>query len=313
MSRVTISELTPQQLGDVGRLCEQELTLDRCAGLVPRIVTRQPYVGLVAVQESATVGACIGSVAEAGDGKAEGFIDLLVVDRPQQRRGIGRRLAAEMERQLTTRGCQRIDLSGLSPNYAWPGVDIHYTAAVCFAEDSGYQRQGCEVNMDVDLSGAPLDTRAAEIRLASDGIEVRRADADDDGPLQESLGSTWQAAWIAEIADALRSSDAGLYVAVQSGHYVGFCCYGVHRIHEVGPIGTDPDVRRLGIGSVLLKRCLAEQRDRGTVAAELVWVGPLSYFSRAVHATVGRVFWCYSKDLSGGSRAPDWRDRIGLI
>jgi hypothetical protein len=60
---MTIGELAPHQLGDVSRLCEQELTLDRFAGSIPRIVTRQPYVGLVAVQDSATVGACIGSAA----------------------------------------------------------------------------------------------------------------------------------------------------------------------------------------------------------------------------------------------------------
>ena len=310
---MTISQLTPQQLGDVSRLCEQELALDRGAGSIPRIVTRRPYLGLVAVQDSLTAGACIGSIAEADDGNAEGFIDLLVVDRSQQRRGIGRQLAAEMERQLAARGCQRIDLSGSSPNNAWPGVDIHYTAAVCLAEDSGYQRQGCEVNMDVDLLSAPLDTRAAEDRLASAAIEVRRAGGDDDGPLQESLGATWQSDWIAEIVTALRNSEAGLYVAVQSDRYVGFCCYGVNRVHEVGPIGTHPDLRRAGIGGVLLKRCLAKQRDRGVVAAELVWVGPLSYFARAVNATIGRAFWSYSKDLSGVGRVPDWRDRVGLI
>jgi GNAT superfamily N-acetyltransferase len=310
---MTITQLAPHQLGDVSRLCEQELTLDRWAGSIPRIVTREPHVGLVAVQDSLTVGACVGSIAQADDGKAEGYIDLLVVDRAHQRRGIGRQLAAGIEQQLAARGCQQIGLSGTSPNYAWPGVDIHYTAAVCLAEDSGYQRQGCEVNMDVDLLSAPLDTRAAEERLASGGIEVRRADGADDGPLQESLGAIWQSDWIAEISEAMRSSDAGLYVAVQGRRYVGFCCYGVNRVHEVGPIGTDPDMRRLGIGGVLLKRCLAEQRDRGIVAAELVWVGPLSYFAGAVHATIGRVFWSYSKDLSGVGRAPDWRDRIGLI
>lgn len=310
---MTITQLAPHQLGDVSRLCEQELTLDRWAGSIPRIVTREPHVGLVAVQDSLTVGACVGSIARADDGKAEGYIDLLVVDPAHQRRGIGRQLAAGIEQQLAARGCQQIGLSGTSPNYAWPGVDIHYTAAVCLAEDSGYQRQGCEVNMDVDLLSAPLDTRAAEERLASEGIEVRRADGADDGPLQESLGAIWQSDWIAEISEAMRSSDAGLYVAVQGRRYVGFCCYGVNRVHEVGPIGTDPDMRRLGIGGVLLKRCLAEQRDRGIVAAELVWVGPLSYFAGAVHATIGRVFWSYSKDLSGVGRDPDWRDRIGLI
>src|ERR1700752_519844 len=122
MSRVTISQLAPHQLGDVGRLCAQELTLDRSASSIPRIVTRHPYFGLAAVQDSSTVGACIGSVAQSGDEDAEGGIDLLVVERAQQQRGIGRLLAAEMERQLAARGCRRISLSGNGPNYAWPGV-----------------------------------------------------------------------------------------------------------------------------------------------------------------------------------------------
>jgi hypothetical protein len=56
-----------------------------------------------------------------------------------------------MERQLAARGCGQIYLAGHGPYYAWPGIDIHYTAAICFAEDLGYRREGCEVNMNVDL------------------------------------------------------------------------------------------------------------------------------------------------------------------
>lgn len=308
-----IASMSAHDLLDLSRLCDQELTLDRCADLIPRIVTRRPYLGLVAAHDSVMAGACVGSVAQGDDGQPEGFIDLLVVDRAEQRRGIGRQLAAEMERALAARGCQQVTLAGNGPHYAWPGVDIHYTAAVCFAEDSGYERQGCEVNMDVDLLHAPLETDADEARLASAGIEVRRASAADDGPLQESLSSTWQESWVAEVTAILRSSEAGLYVAAQGNRYVGFCGYGLNRVHEVGPVGTHPHLRRLGIGAVLIKRCLAEQRDRGVIAAELVWAGPLSYFARTVHATIGRAFWLYSKDLAATSRAPDWRDRVGLL
>jgi mycothiol synthase len=311
--RVKISPMSAHDLRDLSRLCDQELTLDRSAGMIPRIVTRRPHLGLVARHGSAMAGACVASVAESDDGTAEGFIDLLVVDRAEQRRGIGRQLGAEMERALAGRGCQQVTLAGHGPYYAWPGVDIHYTAAVCFAEDSGYQRHGCEVNMDVDLTNVPLDTDGDETRLAAEGIQVRRASADDDGPMQQSLSSTWQAGWVAEITAILRSSEAGLYVAVRGDRYIGFCGYGLNRIHEVGPVGTHPDLRRLGIGAVLIKRCLAEQRGRGVVAAELVWAGPLSYFARTVHATIGRAFWLYTKDLAATSRAPDWRDRIGLI
>jgi len=310
---MNISEMSPHHLDDVASLCDRELVLDRDAGSIPGNLMQRPCIGLVAARDSRTVGACIGSSAADGDGPTEGFIDLVVVDRAEQRQGIGRQLLSEMERQLAVRGCERINLAGHGPHYAWPGVDIHYTAAICFGEDLGYRRQGCEVNMDVDLQQVPLDTGAAEEGLRSTGIEIRRANSADDGPLQQSLASTWQPSWVTEITAALRSSQAGLYVAVHDSRYVGFCAYGINRVHEVGPVGISPDLRKLGIGGVLLKRCLTDQRDRGLTAAELVWAGPLSYFSRTLHATIGRAFWQYEKNLAATDQPPDWRDRVGLI
>jgi mycothiol synthase len=305
--------MSPADLDDVASLCARELVLDRHAASIPGILMRRRCISLLAVRGWVTVGSCIGSVATHSDGTAEGFIDLLVVDRAQQRQGIGRQLADVMERRLAARGCERIYLAGHGPYYAWPEVDIHYTAAVCFAEDLGYRRQGCEVNMDVDLRHADLDAAVAQDAIRYAGIDIRRASPADDGPLQESLGSTWQESWITEIVAALRSSQAGLYLAVQDGRYIGFCAYGLNREHEVGPVGTSPDRRRLGIGGVLLKRCLADQRDRGVTVAELVWAGPLSYFSRTLNATVGRAFWQYEKNLAATDQTPDWRGAVGLI
>ena len=167
--------------------------------------------------------------------------------------------------------------------------------------------------MDVDLRRVPLDVGPAEDQLRSSGIEVRRAGPVDDGPMQKSLGVTWQPSWVRELTAALRSSLAGLYVAVLGARYVGFCAYGLNRGHEVGPVGTAPDLRKLGVASVLLKRCLADQRDRGLPWAEIVWAGPLSYFSGTLGATIGRAFWQYEKILAATSQPPDWRDRVGLI
>jgi mycothiol synthase len=322
-SLVKITEMAADALPDVVGLCQRELILDRYAESIPAILARRPHVGLIAKQDSEMLGCCIGSVgqyaghsvnaAQADDDQVDGFIDLLVVDGAEQRRGIGSRLATAMERQLAARGCTRINLAGNAPFYAWPGVDIHYTAAVCLADDLGYQRHQSWVNMDVELRGAELDTSSAATRLRSAGIQIHRASAVDAGPIQESLRPAWWPTWVSEIVAALRGTNSGVHVAVRDGRYLGFCAYGVNRPHEVGPIGTLPEARRLGIGTVLLKRCLAEQRDRGVAPAELVWVGPLSYFSSAVNATIGRAFWQYEKDLAASDRAPNWRDRIGLL
>lgn len=293
----------------VEALCGQELVLDRAARTLPGILARGPHIALVATHGARPAGVCFGSADASGGG----FIDLIVVAGGERRRGVGRSLMTGMETRLAAAGCDIVTIAGHGPHYAWPGIDIHYTAAVCLAEDLGYRRTGCEVNMDVDIRHAPLGTQPAEDRLRAQGIVVRPATLADDGPMQESLVPTWRPDWIAELTAALRTPGAGLHVAVQDQRYLGFCAYGIRRLHEVGPVGTAPESRGLGIGGVLLRRCLADLRDRGLDGAELVWAGPLSYFSRTLGATIGRAFWQYEKDLRITEPVPDWRDRIGLI
>ncbi|GAA3446682.1 hypothetical protein [Planomonospora venezuelensis] len=58
-----------------------------------------------------------------------------------------------------------------------------------------------------------------------------------------------------------------------------------------------PAARGLGAGRVLLRRCLAETRAAGLVRAQISWVGPLGFSSRAVGARAERVFWLYRRDL----------------
>jgi ribosomal protein S18 acetylase RimI-like enzyme len=126
---------------------------------------------------------------------------------------------------------------------------------------------------------------------------VRRAGPADDGPLQDALATGWPATWATETLAALRSQHGGVHIAVQGQQYAGFCAYGVNRRREIGPIGTDPRLRHLGIGAILLRRCLAEQRERGLATSDIGWVGPLSFFSRTVNATISRAFWCYDKEI----------------
>ncbi|MFC7587194.1 hypothetical protein ACFQYP_28345 [Nonomuraea antimicrobica] len=63
-------------------------------------------------------------------------------------------------------------------------------------------------------------------------------------------------------------------------------------------MGTAPGARGLGLGRVLLRRCLAEQRAAGQTESQIGWVGPLAFYSRAVGARAERVFWLYRRELA---------------
>ncbi len=295
-----IRPLETADLADISALCAAELPLDSYAADFPEMLLRRRGVGLVAVDEGELAGAALGSAR----GETDGSLDLLVVADRFQRKGIARQLVTTLESRLASQGCTQIVVEGNAPYYLSPGVDVHYTSAICFFEDSGYERGRCVVNMDVDLHAISLDTTDDEKRLLAEGIEIRRATGDDREALHGwlSAGSGWPPAgwppgWADEAAASLDRENAGCHIALSEGKPVSFCSYGVNQPHIIGPMATDHAVRSRGIGMTLMKRCYADQRDQGVSVAEISWAGPLSLFSDRLKARIGRCFWQYRKPL----------------
>jgi GNAT superfamily N-acetyltransferase len=228
--------------------------------------------------------------AAVGDSPAVGHIDLLAVHPRAQGRGLGRALVTAAEERLAGLGVGEVRFAGNPPCYAWPGIDVRYTPALCLAERLGYERYQMAWNMTVDLS-TDLSTRDDVRRLARAGVEVRTAPADRRGTVVEFVRTQWNDSWAWEVEHS-----SGCHYAVRSGELLGFAAWGA-RPTWFGPMGTASTARGLGIGRVLLRRCLAEQRDAGLTRAEIGWVGPLRFYSRAVGARAERVFALYRRRL----------------
>jgi GNAT superfamily N-acetyltransferase len=228
---------------------------------------------------------------------------MLAVAAPARRRGIGGALLAELEQRLFAAGAAAVMLGGATPTFAWPGVDVRYTAAACLAEARGYAPAMHGVNMTVELETAEangrLATGADERRLAAEGITVRRLVESDREPIAPWLAD-WGGTWGRETLSTLGRANAGTYIAVlrdgaADAQYVGFASHGVNRAGWFGPMGTGGPLRKLGIGRVLLRRCLADLRAEGHPTAQICWVGPVAFYARTVDAYVERVFWLYRK------------------
>ncbi len=231
-----------------------------------------------------------------------GHVDLVAVHPAGRRRGIGRALLSRVEVALAALGAGEVRLAGNPPYYAWPGIDVRYTPAVCAAAALGYQRDDIAWNMTVDLSdpGSPAlrDTRAAEARLAGQGITVRTAQAGDVPALVGFVLAHFSPGWAREIADSVAGERAGCHVAVRDdGEVLGFAAYGSSRPSWFGPTGTAPAVRGLGVGTVLLRRCLADLHAAGHRRAQIGWVDPVAFYCAAAGARIERVFLLYRKRL----------------
>ncbi|MBR7834989.1 GNAT family N-acetyltransferase [Actinospica durhamensis] len=262
----------------------------------------RPELAVVAVENAVPVGFALGSVRGES-----GHINLLAVTPQARHRGHARALLRELEARLEAAGVQRIHVGGASPRFAWAGVDVRYSAAGFLLESAGYVRAYQAVNMTVDLAdaGTRLDTAEAEKALAAQGVTLRPLREDDRAaitPWLASFGGTWLEETLATLERpgarchlAVRA-DGGADGADPTAAYLGFACHGVNRADWFGPMGTREGERGRGIGSVLLRRCLADLREAGHESAQIAWVGPTVFYAKVVDAYVERVFWIYSKE-----------------
>ena len=270
--------------------------------------TVQSEFALVSTVDDTIVGLAFGSLGPVPRDPASarrGHINLLVVSAEARRQGHATALAAELERRLTSVGAVDVLIGGATPRFAWPGIDVRYTAATCFAEARGYVRQRDAVNMTVELDAAAAAGRFAtgmdEKRLSEHGITVRRLVQSDRDLITPWLAG-WGGTWREETLSTLDHPEAaGTYVAVlrdgaADAEYVGFASYGVNRRDWFGPMGTGGELRKLGIGGVLLRRCLSDMREGGYQTAQIGWTGPAAFYARAVDAYVERVYWMYRKE-----------------
>lgn len=297
---------TPADLPALHTLARQALIHDPDAPAIVDLLWSAAADGCQIVAEapdSVVVGFALGSLRPARNGQpATGHIDLIVVAAEHRGNGIGRSLLADLERRLIAAGAERLRIRGNPPNYAWPGIDIRYTPATCLASAAGYERLFDANNMLVDLDAAAaaglLATDTDIRRLADLGVEVRRGEPKDEQGLRAWIDQEFGGSWSAECAMALRNDPPTLHVAVRDGTYLGFAAHGVQRDPIFGPMGTNEAARGLGIGAVLLRRCLADQHAAGVAVAEIGWVGPVRFYSRTVGARLGRVFWTFEKAVT---------------
>jgi predicted N-acetyltransferase YhbS len=330
-SEYWISELTDDDVPAVVSLCRAALDLPEDAAEAAEMVLRlrettgtdgwstrprqlSGFVALVPAGPAAAAGAALSGVPMSVTGgrvvgvvlgsvshrdPSIGHVDLIAVDATERRRGIGRALMSRIEGALAGLGAGDVVIAGNPPFYGWPGIDVRYTPAMCAAKEFGFEQDQPAWNMTADLTGEqPRSTEAAEKRLADQGITVGRAVLDDVPALVAFALTNFGSGWAGEISHSVGRDHAGCHVAVDAeGAILGFAAYGSSRASWFGPMGTAPAVQGMGIGSVLLRRCLADQKAAGYDRVQIGWVGPLPFYSGAVGARVERVFLLYRKQL----------------
>ena len=239
-----------------------------------------------------------------------GGVKLFAVARDVRRRGIATRLFDHIEERLTGLGASESVAIIAGNNRFMQGLDLRYTEALCFLEARGYERAGDGMDMDVDLRTTPLDTSEREAELERDhGLRVRRVSMADFQKAWDYVAREFEypsalatapvgRRWAYLATSGLKLDPPTLWMAEKDGEFCGFAVTDVAAPERLGPMGVSPEVRKLGVGTVLLKRALADLRDRGVDIGVIYGAGPYAFYARTVDATINAVFWRLRKPLS---------------
>jgi ribosomal protein S18 acetylase RimI-like enzyme len=198
-----------------------------------------------------------------------------------QRRGIGTALFNHVHSQMKAQGRKTIDISPYVPNYFVPGVDVKaYPGTITFLETVGFRVLYNAISMGADLSGFQIPPEILELerqREAQDGITIRPVTSADLPELMPFIGRHFGWDWFRHAQDYLLDLFGGsntnpicFLVARRQGEIVGYC---QQRLERFGPFGVNPDYRNLGIGRLLLFRCLATMSTRHNFFAYFLWTG----------------------------------------
>ncbi len=266
-----------------------------------------PALNLVAAADGQVMGFVAGASANE-QLQCPAGVKLFAVAPEWRQRGIATRLFDKLEGRLRDTGAGHAVAMAAGNNRITQGLDVRYTAALCFLAARGYERTGVTQDMVVDLARTDLETATAEAAAAAAGIRFRRATAADRDWLHEGvarelaypapgshLGRRW--AYLATLG--LDNPPASVQVAEEaaSGAFLGFGATHVARWGVLGPMGVAERARGRRVGAVLLKRCLRDLRADGFEQGEIYSVGPIAFYAKTVQATVSRVLYQFAKRL----------------
>jgi mycothiol synthase len=257
-------------------------------------------IRLLAREDGDPVGLLIGTVQGA-----TAFLDLIAVVPGARNRGIAKRLLTEWEGRAAAAGATTFKAGENVLGYAWAGVDIRYTPALCLLIRAGYERTQIVYNMDLPLDGFAGPSPAQLERLSVAGIEVRRGEPGDRDALADHVRRLWSDVWLRETLIAIDRPRPPIFLALRDGAVIGFAAHAVYRPSLYGPIATDPAEQGHGVGNALSGLALADMAAGGVKTAQIGWIAEtaIPFYSRTAGARLGRCFWMLAKPAPGAPAA----------
>lgn len=123
-------------------------------------------------------------------------------------------------------------------------------------------------------------------KLREEGIEIRRPISPEKYVVTDWVRQAFSPGWASECEVAFTNKPVSCYIAVKDGKVIGFACYDATYKDFFGPTGVSNDMRKKGIGKVLLLSCLDQMRSDGYAYAIIGSASQKEFYQKAANAIV---------------------------
>ena len=152
------------------------------------------------------------------------WLGLFAVTEGYRRHKIATRLYEAASDCWRKKGIRAVEVLTIPTNYLVPGIDPRYTPAVCFLESVGFEAKLPKASMRARLDNN-FDTGEHEGRLRRQGVEVRRARAEDEELIEHFFDSHFGAGWMTEVRLGMSREPRAVHLALKGGEIIAFAAH----------------------------------------------------------------------------------------
>lgn len=245
----------------------------------------------VAEFNNSIIGFIATGLKDINESKPRGSIVVLLVDRHNQRQGIGSKLLTIAENHLIFQGVQDIQLGAGGITYFWPGVPANLSKAINFFKKCGWTFSDTSVDLTMNISGLNLYD---EIPINKD-VKIDTPKNKKELLLFEKINFPQWYSYFENYLAQKKLKD--ILIAEEDGNIVGSLLLSgpydsdqdvnfkwnkiiTGNVGGFGALGVKEEYRGKGIGMALAVRANEVLKSRGVINSYLGWTWLIDWYGK---------------------------------
>ncbi len=234
--------------------------------------------------------------------KHTGFIKWIIVKKKYRRQNIGRMLIEECEKLLEIKGAKTLQYGGSAPLYLFPGVPRESDGLISLLESRGWNKQSDRVSLFTYLDETTITEELFYVFLNENRfVHIAIATPEDEKETSGFITHEFTPSWAKEACAAIhnpKEAFCSILREAESNTVIGFAAVNGTNPYWFGPMGVRPDLRKKGLGRLLVYHTFLTAQNRGMPHLMIPWInGKETFYNRFVTRMRWQVYYKFEKTI----------------